>query len=825
MYFLAARSADTSAEGERRKNTVEWMKRVFEEVEKAIHNNPERNSLIELIIRQAIDKSTPIDPKNLREIARDYVLAKEPTDWTLLGSIVTCDPAVFQTSGDGSDLMASICDKISKSIATEAQPAIAEVLGAIRQSFVIRRDLVAFLQLWLAELQKAEKSDRVEDSPWFGIGPLLHKGEYLHNLIEKELSPQQLSEFVSWLESQSTRSSPHSLCAVSNTISEGLRREAFIDVVGLRLFQMTWTACAESLDLPLKWRISSKTVRWVEPTERTAVWESLKEKTKHTLKKGALESAETLECFRFCYDAWDALLTNETVAEEVAKLIQSFAGRLAKKLMSESSLQKVNILHTTDSESNNFKDGSSASCYLDVFLSGGSRFNRLFSRASGGVPEPLKNATTAHELDAREKEVLWQKILTNDMNLNDSKLARAFVDQVIELLDQSGTEKRWPGSQATLVIQILGRIPLDSFNRWQREKVMNTLNTNGAKMIKSPEKTSLESWKHLMSLATKMMTRATFYDDITFERLAQLARAISVCISNASATDEEILEVIERFSQMASAHIKQMADQVDDRSLKYFAECSAYIAAANANKYKDLSGLHYSLIKSLVAVVARSANSQNNTEVAKLVVEGKGMLAEAIMSVLNRLIKEGELPAERSSEEGFRILAAVDASSSSASLADFQKGKPEALQAFADQCSTRMAGGDVIAWKVQILLRNELPAAFQRPAPTSFDLLAPLPHKLRSQLLREYTTAITKPLQVQEKMAYLRDLVEVLRGGCYTDGQTLAIQEVVDQIISSPDYSGKFDGYDLAAAYSEIVTALNKAPAPGNINLCRMLPR
>lgn len=823
LYFLAARSSDTNAEGERRKNTVEWTKRVFEEVEKALHNSPDRNSLIELIIRQAIEKLIPVDVKNLREIARGYVLEKAPTDWTLLGSIVTCDPAVFQTSGDGSDLLASICDKISKSISKESQQPIAEVLGAIRQSFVIRRDLVAFLQLWFTELKKAEESEREKQSPWFGEGPKSYKGELLHDLIEKELSASQLSDFIGWLESQPTQTSPNSLCTINDTISEGLKRETFIDVAGLRLFQTTWTACAELSDLPARWRISSKTMRWAKPDGKTAIWQSLKDKVKQTLKKGGLGAGETFACFCFCYDAWDALATNPDAVKEPAKLIQNFSERLAKKLMSESSIQNITVLDRAESEANTFEDEIPASCYLDVFLAGGSRFNRLFSMASGGVSEPLKNATTASELDIKDKQTLWQKVFSNDMNLNEAKLARTLVDQVIEALEQSGKEKGWPGSDATLILQILSRIPLDSFNRWQREKIMTTLNTNSTKMRKSPGKTLLASWKQILSLTTKAMSRATFYDGMTFDRLVQLAEAVSVCILKTSTVDEEILEIIERFSQMASATIRQMAEQVDERSTKYFGDCSAYIAAATASKFKKMSGLHYSLIMSLISVVAGSPNTQGNEELTKLVIEGQGMLAKAIMSVINPLITAEALSEEPSSEERLHLLAAAGAAPSAAPLAQFYKGKPAALQTFADSCSSKMTEGDVVAWKVQILLRNELPTAFQLPAPKTFDMLSPLPQRLRSQLLRDFANSITKSLRVQEKVAYLRDLVDAMRAGCFTDGQTLVIQEVVGQIIASPEYTGKFDGYDLAAAYSEIVTVLSKAPAPGNVNLCRTL--
>lgn len=822
LYFLAAKSSDTTAEGERRKHTVEWMKRVFEEVEQAIHDNPHRNTLIELIIRQAIENSTAIDIKSLREIARNYVLDKDPTDWTLLGSIVTCDPAVFQTSGDGSDLLGSICDKVSKSTLQATQKPIAEVLGAIRQSFVIRRDLVAFLQLWLTELKKSEEAGNLKQSPWFGEGPQLYKGEYLHSLIEKELSPSQLSEFVSWLEAQSTQSAPHALCAINDAICEGLKQESFVDVVGLRLFQLTWTACAAAPDLPPRWRISSKTMRWVKPEEKTAIWESLKEKVKSILKKGPLESTETFECFRFCYDAWDALVTIETVAEEPGKLLQSFAGRLARKLITEDAAQSITISDRSGLEPEMFQTTAAVSCYLDVFLSGGARFNRLISRASGGVPEPLKNVIKATDVKIEERNALWQKIFGNDVNLNEPKLARAFLDQVIELLEQSG-EKRWPGSDATLVLQILSRVPLDSFNRWQREKIMNTLNNRSAPMVKSPGKTSPEAWKQFMSLATRMMTRATFYDGMNFDRLVQQAEALSACLAKSSPSDEDILEMIERFSQMASTTIKQMADQVDERSLKYFSECSEYIAASTASKYKKFSGFHFTLIKSLLSVVIQSPNTPNSPEMINLAKVGRDMLAQAVMLVINPLITEKELPESFSTEDRLRILAAADASSSATALAEFYKGKPAALQEFADKCSRKMARGDVIAWKVQTLLRNELPIAFQLPPPKTFDELSSLPKRLQSQLLRDFAISVTKPFQVQEKVAYLRDLVDALRAGCFTDGQTLAIQEVVSQIIGSPDYSGKFDGYDIAAAYSEIVTVLSKAPAPGNINLCRTL--
>jgi nucleolar pre-ribosomal-associated protein 2 len=58
-----------------------------------------------------------------------------------------------------------------------------------------------------------------------------------------------------------------------------------------------------------------------------------------------------------------------------------------------------------------------------------------------------------------------------------------------------------------------------------------------------------------------------------------------------------------------------------------------------------------------------------------------------------------------------------------------------------------------------------------------------LPRGLREPLLKELVNSVSGNTDGASKLAYLKELLEELKGGCNTDGQVLAIEHVANQLI------------------------------------------
>lgn len=788
LYFVAARGSDVATEGSKRKDTAEWMKRIFQAVEDALSKHKERNRLMENIIRQAIKLSAPVDVKLLREIARQYALGSKPVDWSLLAGIATCDAGIFQSGGDGNDLLEAVSKETRNATEKDVEKAVPDVLGSVRQSFVMRRDLGGFLKLWFTQLCQSEENGETKKSPWFGIGSKEHNGQQLHAMIEKQLTPPQLIEVVDWIESQPTQSHPHAVCTCLDVISQGLQRENFIDSVGLRLFTLVWSSCATSPKQPLKWRVVSRSIASSSPDDRKLVWDTIKDELLQTLKKGDLEKPNTYEAFCCCYKAWDAVTPDEQLAGELASITQKFVNRLTKDTLAESKLDSLELPQKDSTGfSLQFRAATASAQYLNWFLVGGGRFNRLYVQQQGGIPPPVQLATTASMLPSASQNALWQNLLRNDVNLNEPKLARTLVDQLITTLGESGNENHWPNAQTYMTIRILAAIPMDSFNRWQREKIMTVLDQRGTQKKKHSSKTGLDSWYSVLSLATKIMNRPTFYEGLSFSRLVDMAKALSISATEASANESDMIETIERFFRLASVTIRQMAENIDERSLKYFGECSEFIAALQTKKGKKAvekeRALNSTILKALITEASQSPHFQNNTVITKLVEEAKQALATNVMATVSKWISDPKLLGTNDTGSRLTLFSALDAVFVTGDLTSLYSGKSSAVSKLADTSLKPMANGDVAAWKLQTFLRTSLPAVTELPVPMRFDNLENLPLRLRTSLLRDLVLSVTQHAQLPEKVSYLRDLVAQLSGGCYTDGQGLAIQELVNQII------------------------------------------
>ncbi|KAL7934804.1 Urb2/Npa2 family domain-containing protein [Trichoderma chlorosporum] len=813
LYFLAAGMPDVSTESDLRRINTIWMDRIFKAVETQIRTKPDRNALMKRILAQAVSSSVAIDAGDLRQVCRDYGLGSE-IDWSLLANAATCNPDIFQMSEEGTALLDDICTQsISQSPDADVYKDQIVLIAAIKKSFQTRRDLSGFSRLWFSQLCLTEKRKLVSNSPWFDIGREGHRESSISSLIESDLSPQQLLGIIEWLGGQEPGSYPQSLCVFTSTIAQGLHSEQFIDAVGMKLFDLV-CQLKNSSKSALKWRVISKTISWTSPEERIKVWDQVKEQLSKLLRKGTIKSAETFEALKCCYQAWDSLSQDEDGADVSSKLVEKFTQRLVEELASYDILDITKLSVSLDlGARSEFDEELALQQYLAWYVLGGSRFYRLYLRKTDEIPL-LETVSSTKGVSPPGLHALWSALLNNDANLNDAKLSRKLLDRLITALAESEKEKGWPGEQGQLWIRTLGSVPLEAFTRAQREQIMSILDKRRDKMIKSPKRVSLEGWKLVLDLTNKMMARPTFYEGMQFSNLVDYADAVSSLSFEETIDDETMLELVERYFAMASTILRQMSENFDERSAKYFSESLAFVESCETEEVKrdplSLPALRVTLLKAVVAELNRSSTLQNQSSLSQLQQNAKKSLARHIAAVLGELMADKKLFSKHDKLKDLGLLATTHAAEVADNAAELSQLKSTAFRKLEKRSKEAMDGGDLRAWKIQIFLHRYLASGMEDPRLTQFTGLANLPSRARESLLKEYVTSIIANTDISDVSRYLKELIKEFTGGFDTDGQSLAIQHVVGHLIERTDLHGKGEGVDLSTAHSELTLSLLK---------------
>ncbi|KAL7941585.1 Urb2/Npa2 family domain-containing protein [Trichoderma barbatum] len=822
LYFLAAGMTDASTENDLRRINTIWMDRIFKAVEEQIRTKPDRNALMKRILAQAVASSITIDAGDLRQVCRGYGLGTE-IDWSLLANAATCNPDIFQMSEEGTALLNDICThSISQKPDHEVYKDQLDLIAAIKKSFQTRRDLSGFLRLWFSQLCLTEKRKLVSNSPWFDVGREGPRESSISSLVEAELSPHQLLGIIEWLSGQEPGSYPQSLCVFTSVIAQGLHTEQFIDAVGMKLFDLVFQL-KNSSKTALKWRVISKTISGTSPEERNKVWDQVKEQLSKLMRKGTIKSAETFEALKCCYQAWDSMSQDEDAAGESSKLVEKFTQRLVEELASYDVLEITKLSASLGSgASSDFDEELAFQQYLAWYVLGGSRFYRLFSRKTDEIPL-LETVSSTKDASPPGLHALWTALLSNDANINDTKLSRKLLDRLITALAESEKEKGWPGERGQLWIRTLCSIPSEAFSRAQREQIMSVLDKRREKMVKSPKRVSLEGWKLVLDLASKMMSRPTFYEGMQFSNLVDYADALSSLSFEETINDETLLELVERYFTMASTIVRQMSDNFDERSAKYFSESLAFVETCETEEAKSdplsLPALRVTLLKAIVVELSRSS-TQSQSSLSQLQQNAKNTLTRHLTAVVGELIANKKLLSKHDNSKDLGLLAATHAAEVMDAAADLSQHKSTAIRKLEKRSKEAMDAGDLRAWKIQIFLHTYLASGMEDPRPTQFSGLANLPSKARESLLREYITSIIANTDVSDVSRYLKELINEFTGGYDTDGQALAIQHVVSHLIERTDLHGKGEGVDLSTAHSELTLSLLKK-SPNVVYTCQ----
>ncbi|KAL5599499.1 hypothetical protein FOVSG1_007311 [Fusarium oxysporum f. sp. vasinfectum] len=803
LYFLASSVTDALSEGRLRKGNIDWMKQIFKVVEGSLRGRENRDKLVQAVLERAAEKSMSIDTNDLRSVCREYALQEDSTNWHLTAVIAGCDFDVFKLP-EGESLLETACERsISSELKQEDLESVSKIIQAIAQVHRTGRDFAGFLKLWFQQLCKVEKQKTKTTSPWLQVGQGQHGNTPFESLIEKEMSPQQLLEVLEWVKGEKLHS--RALCLFLDSIAQGIQSETYVDAVGSKLFSLVSQVKKTSSTLTaLKWGVVSKTISWVTPESRAEIWASVQGQLTKILSESPLESKEAYEAFKCCCQAWVSMSPDDALINEPASLVDAFTTRLSKDLLSSKSLKGRGLSSFLQHDPKPaFLEEAAPEHYLTWFLRDSGRLSRFVYGTKASLPQALQNALSLPGSEVAQLRDIWASLLENENNMNTVKVASDLIDRLIKSLEEDGKEKRWPAEGSQAWIRSLSSTHTDAFTRPQRERIMELLNTHRAKTTK---RVSIEGWRYILGLSTKLMGRATFYEGMEFSHLVDVADAMSDISSSTPTQDGTLTDLIEAYYMMAAATVRQMAEHLDERSNKYFEESRSFIS--DCEEAGDLSPFRMTLLKTLITEVGKSPNFASHPELSTVSDAAKDALGKCVISATGYFLKTKKAFETHNVIADLRLLAAVDAAESLESLSGASKLKESDIRKAERSSHAAMAAGDLRGWQIQTFLRTYFSTHLEEPRPTTFYSISQVPQELREPFFQSNVASVTKEMDTPAKMAYLRDLIHVFVQGSDSDGQASAIYTVVNQLLACPDLQGKSSGFDLATAHSELTSTL-----------------
>ncbi|KAG6089648.1 hypothetical protein E4U15_001911 [Claviceps sp. LM218 group G6] len=835
LYFFASTAYQDMAKGGLRKSNAEWIKQIFQISERAIRGRPDRNSIMQSVLEQAIERSSPVSVVDLRRICQEYCLQDNHTQWSLVAKIAQCETDVFQLSDDGMRLRKEVCERIAKDAHNQDDTAaIEDIIQAMRDGFRTRRDLTGFLRLWFEQLCEIENRKLEQTSPWFKIlrGQRSNK-DSLRDALEIEMSPQHLGELIAWVKEKSSASNPQALSVFASTIAQSLHSEQYVNTAGRQLFDLVDGFKASSSYCALRWRVVSATVSWIDPSERGDMWDKVKKRLTRTAGKSALLTAESYEAFKCCCRFWDLFSPDEPHVEEPAALFEVWMKRLSADIASvrvlEGTKMTASISQGVDAE---FDEQIGYQQYLGWMLNASSRLSKLHFARTKTLPPALEDALSSEKSSADGITILCKALLGNEVNLSEANLTKHLTGRIIAALEKSQKRhkvKDWPSETGQIWMQILSSMPMDALDRSQRENIMMVLAKRPSHACDPSTDVQLTRWKMILSLSAKIMKRPTFYDDLQFLDLVACSEALSSFSWSHHASHSLVLELIERFSLMATAVLKQMADHVDERSVKYFQGASTFVTNCEKQSGKlevddhSRPAFHMTLLKALALELSRSANARSNSSLLSLLTQTQQALSKCITDVISSCASDKKLLDSHNTVFNPLILTAIDAASAASDLSGLTELKSSSVRKLGKRIKVAMQGGDLRAWKMHMFLQKNLSTTMEDAQPSVFDSLDNIPNGLGETLLKELIDSITSKMDAPSKFGYLRRLVDGFKTGCNTDGQLVAIEHVANQLMASPDFLLQTEeGFNLSMVHSELTSMLLKQCAHPHI-ICRIL--
>ncbi|OBR13512.1 Urb2/Npa2 family protein [Colletotrichum higginsianum IMI 349063] len=794
-----------------------WMQEVFKMSERMIKqlSSDRKSQAMSAVLEEAITNKSRIALDDLRMVCNNYAIAGSPseTDWRLLSLVAKCDADVFLQSEEGLQLFDQLCDRITAAGAEADEATMRDLIESLITGFESARDLSTFLQKWFAQLSKFEdKALRFGDRPvWF---TRVHRNSTLIDGIEKSLTTKQIVSLLQWVESHENLR-PAAVLTFLNTIASAITKDDFADAVGTQLSDLAlkvWSSSKTPSDIrSLRWRIVSKTVSWLDYERATALWDKVQADLTKALQKAKFDDEDTCEALECAYYFWLAMYPDGRDQTDLASLLSSFIERLLKKVKFED-LQGLFGAPGLSSI-----DTSDVPRFCSEFPLAASRLVALLAKSSGTLPDYLQRMLSEKVSQNSKTQLanVFHAVVSNENNFCNRKLAGGVVDYAIEILmNISGKSSPWAEERSRVIMVELSRMPDESITRQQRERLMGIL----VPKVQAAEKIELANWHLVLGLFVKIMRRPTFYPNMSFSDLQDIANSLAPLCDGSDSTTA--LGLSQLLYQLVTATARQMNDHQEWRT-QYFGKVSTLL--------KDLAGdgscVQMTLLKALLVVVLPEAGSKEKVAVFDID-ETASALGSLIQDTLSGFAKAWRKQKVEKTLVN-RVLIALDAAEAlPEAVVKQMKVKVSQLEESSQQA---ISSGYFSGWKLQSFLIKRFPSKVANPQPTSFGQLfssassAPLPSGPapdpladfnRQTVLEDTVDAAMAGLDYNGKVQYVQNLLAGVQtdaasqAGPSSEGQLLAIHRVVSQMTEAPAGLEKCKTFDLATAHGTLIRYL-----------------
>ncbi|OHW91241.1 urb2 npa2 family protein [Colletotrichum incanum] len=796
-----------------------WMQEVFRMSERTIKQLPsdEKSRALAVILKEAITNKSRIALDDLRLVCNNYAIAgsSSETDWHLLSLVAKRDADVFLQSEEGSELFDQVCNRITEAGAKADEVTMCELIESLIAGFENARDLPTFLQKWFSQLSKFEdKMLRSGDRPvWF---TKMHRNPTLISGIEKSLTTKQTVSLLQWIEGQESLR-PAAVLVFLNTIASAITKDDFADAVGTHLSDLAlkvWSSSKTPSDIrSLRWRIISRTVSWLDYERATVLWDKVQADLRKALRKAKFDDEDTCEALDCAYHFWLSMYPDGRDQTDLASLLTSFVERLLKKVKLE------DLQGLFDSRDLSSANTSEVPKFCSEFPLAASRLVSLLAKSSGTLPDYLQRTLSQKTSKDSETQLgnVLHAVMSNENNLSNRKLVGGVVDYTIEIFSQVSSKSfPWAEKRSRVAMVELSKMPDESITRQQRERLMAII----IPKVQAAGNIDLQDWHLVLGLLVKLMRRPTFYQNMSFSDLQNVANSLaSLCDNSDSRT---VLGLSQLLYQLATATVRQMNDHQEWRT-QYFGKVSTLLNDLAA----DGSSIHMTLLKALLIVVLPEAGPKEKVAVFDID-ETANALGSIVQDTLSNFAKAWRKQKINKTLIN-RVLIALDAAEAlPEAVVEQLKVKVSQLEEASQQA---ISNGCFSGWKLQSFLIKHFSSKVAHAQPTSFGQLfstalsaplpsGPVPDPLanfnQQTVLEDTVDAAIAGLDYNGKVHYVQNLLAGVQAdaapqaGYSSEGQLLAIRRVVTQMTEAPAGLEKSKTFDLATVHGTLIRYLTQ---------------
>jgi nucleolar pre-ribosomal-associated protein 2 len=331
---------------------------------------------------------------------------------------------------------------------------------------------------------------------------------------------------------------------------------------------------------------------------------------------------------------------------------------------------------------------------------------------------------------------------------------------------------------------------------------------NQRRTLKKPKNVPVSTWNLVLGLMARVTRRPTFYPDVRFDDLLELATTASLANMDSS----DALGLYQLVKEVSHATVQQMIDHYDEWGHKYFTNAVGTATGENVTAEAMLAAAP---LCALVKVA--SASSQFQAPAPPLQIHQVEMrLLRSLEAALTSL-----RPADFAEPATVSHLTCQLEAATCLPLAmvrDHMRISASGVESIAIDVA---ASGNSVSWRLQAFLMKNFPHDLAQARPTSFPGFSNM--SVGDDLAASSTGTLTacvdaavSQLDANSKLEYLHHLVRELDEGARNDAQLVAIRHVVRTL---EDHSSPAAPYpaNLSAIHSDLARVLVKLPDSSQI--------